>query len=257
MKTFLHIGAWSFVLVILSLVFQSSLGTTLNSFYFVSMLLPIIAGTFYFLNYFLIPKYLLKGRYLIFGLYFLYTLVISVYLELVVMMYSYIFLADYKLGKMEPYASDIIVLAMVLYLIVFAGSFLFILNRFRKSQSLVEILDNEKRKREIGFFEVRSERIKQRIQFDSVLYIESISDYVKIHLDTGKSIITKERISKMDDYLPANFIRIHRSFIANIDKINSYNYEAVRIGEKELTISRSYKKRVVDEMKEKSEKRLS
>ena len=252
----MHTGAWFIVLVILSLVFQDSMGSKINSFYFVSMLLPIIAGTYYFLNYFLIPKYLLKSRYLLFGLYFFYTLVVSVYLELVVMMFSYIFLADYKLGKMEPYASDIIVLAMVLYLVVFAGSFLFILYRFRKSQRQVEILDKEKKKREKGFFEVRSERRKKRIQFDSVLYIESLADYVKIHLDTGKNILSKERISKLNDDLPANFVRIHRSFIANSDKINSYNYEAVRIGEKELTISRSYKKKVMEEMKVQNKKRL-
>lgn len=61
----------------------------------------------------------------------------------------------------------------------------------------------------------------------------------------------------LNDDLPANFVLIHRSFIVNSDIINSYNYEVLRIGEKELTISRSYKKKIMDEMKKQNKKSLS
>jgi DNA-binding LytR/AlgR family response regulator len=52
----------------------------------------------------------------------------------------------------------------------------------------------------------------------------------------------------MERMLPDHFIRIHRSFIVNSTKISSYSREHVRVGEKELPISRTYKKEVVERL---------
>ena len=118
MKRFYHILFWIVITVVLILIFGSSWENYIQSFYFVSMLLPIVVGTSYVFNFFLVPRYLLTGRYFKFGLYLLYTVIVSLYLEMVVLTVSFVYLANFDYSNMGPYASDSLILAIVLYLIV-------------------------------------------------------------------------------------------------------------------------------------------
>lgn len=91
------------------------------------------------------------------------------------------------------------------------------------------------------YFFVRSNRKMIKIKFSDLMYIESLSDYVKLFIK-DKVIITRETISSIEAKLPAkDFIRIHRSFIVSLDKIDSFTQEFVEIENKAIPISRSYK----------------
>lgn len=91
------------------------------------------------------------------------------------------------------------------------------------------------------YFFVRSNRKMIKIKFSELRYIESLSDYVKLFIN-GKAITTRETISSIEAKLPAkDFLRIHRSFIVSIDKIESFTQEFVEIENKAIPISRSYK----------------
>ena len=95
------------------------------------------------------------------------------------------------------------------------------------------------------FIFVRSDRKMVKINFSEINYIESFSDYIKFHLK-DKVIITRETISSIEAKLPkADFLRIHRSFIISISKIESFTNEFIEIHKKALPISRSYKKDVL------------
>ena len=95
------------------------------------------------------------------------------------------------------------------------------------------------------FMFVRSDRIMVKIDFNDVIYIESYSDYIKIHL-SNKTIVTRETISAIEAKLPKKlFIRIHRSYIISIKHITSFTNEQVIILKKSLPISRSYKSKVL------------
>lgn len=242
MKILRHIIFWIAVIVILTFLFNDTFGSRQYAFYFISMLLPIIAGTFYFLNYYLIPTYFFTGKYGTFALYFFYTLIISIYLEMIVLFVSFVFFAQYNLGKMEPYASDIVFLAIVLYLIVFGGSFILLIQKLRLNLKKIKDLDEERKRMERGYIEVRADRRNVKIYFDSLLFIESLSDYVKIHIDSMDPVFSREKISHIEQQLPSGFLRCHRSFIVNSEKVSSFNYDFIQIGLKEIPISRSYKK---------------
>ena len=91
---------------------------------------------------------------------------------------------------------------------------------------------------------VRADRKMVKVDFTDIIYIESLSDYIKIHNESN-TIVTRENISEIDNILPnTEFIRIHRSYIISISKIESYTREFVSVGGNELSISRSYKKKV-------------
>ncbi|MBN1985339.1 MAG: response regulator transcription factor [Prolixibacteraceae bacterium] len=100
------------------------------------------------------------------------------------------------------------------------------------------------------YFFVRSDRKMIKISFSEILFIESLSDYIRIHL-TGKTVITRETIANIETRLPQNdFLRVHRSFIVAVKAIDSFTCEFVEIGKKQIPISRSYKKGVLEKLEQ-------
>jgi len=84
-----------------------------------------------------------------------------------------------------------------------------------------------------------------RVGVDTVLYMESLKDYVKIHTSTG-AIMTKYKISEMDaDLASGLFLRIHRSYIVNLKHVTAFTASYVEICGVELPIGESYKELVL------------
>ena len=83
-----------------------------------------------------------------------------------------------------------------------------------------------------------------KIEFNEILYIESLKDYVKIYL-TDQMVITKNTISDFERKLPAYFLRVHRSYIINKKRITAFTKHDIEIGEKEIPIGGSYKEMVI------------
>ncbi len=236
-----HIAYWILVIIVLTLVFGSSWGSGTAAFFFITMLLPVVLGTSYFFNYFLVPKYFLKRRFLRFSLYTFYTVIVSLYLEMIVLMFSFIYLAKFSYGHLPPNARDTILLAVILYLLVFIGSFLLIINQIRENRLLIQQLKDENEKMKKSFLEVMSNRKIVKIPYDDIIYIESLSDYIKINT-LNDQIVSKEKISKLASRLPDIFLRIHRSFIINKEKIKNISYDEVTVDDVVLNIGRSYRK---------------
>ena len=95
-----------------------------------------------------------------------------------------------------------------------------------------------------GYISFRSDRRMIKVALNDILYIESIKDYIKVITATG-TVITKQSISSVEEMLPNElFIRIHRSYIVSVSKIESYNHELVWIAKQELPISRMYRHEV-------------
>ena len=91
------------------------------------------------------------------------------------------------------------------------------------------------------FFYFRSNRKMVKVLLDEILYIESLNDYIRI-VTAGKTIISKHVLSSLEEMLPVNsFVRIHKSFIVAINKIESFNADSVEIAKKEIPIGRLFK----------------
>jgi len=91
---------------------------------------------------------------------------------------------------------------------------------------------------------LRSDRKMIKVALDDILYIESLKDYIKVITSTT-TIITKQTISSIEGMLPSDmFIRIHRSYIVSMSKIESYNNEMIWVAKQELPISRMYRHEV-------------
>lgn len=104
-----------------------------------------------------------------------------------------------------------------------------------------EMQNNKQGSTGTEYISFRSDRKMIKVALNDILYIESMKDYIKVITTTG-SVITKQSISLVEEILPKElFIRIHRSYIVSVRKIESYNHELVWLAKKELPISRMYR----------------
>jgi DNA-binding LytR/AlgR family response regulator len=91
------------------------------------------------------------------------------------------------------------------------------------------------------YFKVNRDLVK--IYLKDIIYIESIKDYIKITTDT-RSFITYQRIGYLEEKLPENkFLRVHKSYIAALDKINGFSNDCIIMGSLSLPVGRSYKQK--------------
>lgn len=88
---------------------------------------------------------------------------------------------------------------------------------------------------------VRADRKIYPVLLSDIYFLESLDNYVKIHLKTNV-LITHESISSLEERLPTQqFVRIHRSFIINSNAIQSVSSEGINMAGKELPFGRAYK----------------
>ena len=94
-----------------------------------------------------------------------------------------------------------------------------------------------------AFTYIRKDRKQVKVNFDEILYIESLKDYIKIHL-SKKQHVTKTSISSFLEKLDDRFIRIHRSYIINTNKITAYTKNDIEIDQMEIPIGDNFRKEI-------------
>jgi DNA-binding LytR/AlgR family response regulator len=82
-----------------------------------------------------------------------------------------------------------------------------------------------------------------RISLNDILYIEGMREYARIHLTNGKSLMPLIRLHSLEEQLPSSkFMRVHRSYIVNLEKINSIErYRILFDGKVYIPVSDQYK----------------
>jgi two-component system response regulator LytT len=82
-----------------------------------------------------------------------------------------------------------------------------------------------------------------RIAYDDILYIEGLKDYVKVILKSDtKPVLSLTSLKALEEKLPsAKFMRVHRSFIVNLDKIGAVTRNTIQIGTVTIPVSDQYK----------------
>ena len=102
-----------------------------------------------------------------------------------------------------------------------------------------------------GYIFVKSDYKLVRINFKDILYAEGVKDYVKIYLKDGSSIKSLACLRNLIDFLPSpQFLRVHRSFIVNIDNMKTIDRSRFVVGDKFIPISDTYKEqlqKIIDE----------
>ena len=91
------------------------------------------------------------------------------------------------------------------------------------------------------FIFVKTEHKIQKIELDDILYIEGLKDYISIFTKTER-VITLQNMKKMEETLPSSqFIRVHKSYIISLDKIESIERSRITICGKVIPVGDTYR----------------
>ncbi len=94
------------------------------------------------------------------------------------------------------------------------------------------------------FINIRADRKFHRLHHNDIILVESVKDYVIIHLQ-DRQITAKYKIGDFESLLPtSSFLRIHRSFIVRINKIQAFTFSEIEIDGKQFPIGTNYKDQV-------------
>lgn len=129
--------------------------------------------------------------------------------------------------------------------------FLKSVNKFyQMSQDQIQVVSNSstEKTQEESFIYVKENKKVVKVYLSEIRYIEGLSEYVQIYTDKRK-IITKTSMALMEGKLPADsFLRIHKSFIVPVSKIEAFTANTIEIQGKELPIGRNFKNAVLSSL---------
>ncbi|MEM6719550.1 MAG: response regulator transcription factor [Bacteroidota bacterium] len=96
------------------------------------------------------------------------------------------------------------------------------------------------------FIFVKSEYENIKISVDDIKYIQGLKDYIKIHIkDSNKPVLTLSNFKVIQDKLPNYFLRVHRSFLVNINYIRALQKTKIIIDDIRIPIGETYKSEVL------------
>ena len=134
-----------------------------------------------------------------------------------------------------------------------------------KAQSLYELLQLQEQKLaetnaqaeetqaevgDEGVLSVYADRKTCLVKMSNIIYVESAGEYVRLHLNDGTKLVTLFRLKNMESSLQtAQFMRVHRSYIINLDYVSSYTKGRVFLSNDDyVPIGESYKEQFLGYM---------
>ncbi|NMM50131.1 LytR/AlgR family response regulator transcription factor [Marinigracilibium pacificum] len=118
--------------------------------------------------------------------------------------------------------------------------------RIRKAYSSRSGEQDKEDVAEFTFFKVNKKQVK--VFFDEIMWIESLKDYIRI-VTPDKSLITHHNLNTVSEILPSHdFYRVHKSFIANMSKVDEMEGNMLLIGRQHIPVGRNFIKEVKERL---------
>lgn len=109
---------------------------------------------------------------------------------------------------------------------------LFELNKLREKHSLTEssVVDNGSSNEATDCISIKADYKVTMVRYADIIYIESVGEYVRLHLNNASAITTLFRLKNMESALPSDkFMRVHRSYIVNLSHVTEYSRSRVML----------------------------
>nr|WP_319397340.1 LytTR family DNA-binding domain-containing protein [uncultured Carboxylicivirga sp.] len=118
----------------------------------------------------------------------------------------------------------------------------------KKAEKQIDLESQETVDANNSFLFLKSDYKIRRINFNDILYIEGLKDYVKVFLQhQDKPVMSLNSLKALESKLPdEKFMRVHRSFIVNLEKIETIDRSRIVFGKEYIPVSDQYKKQFKD-----------
>ena len=98
-------------------------------------------------------------------------------------------------------------------------------------ESILPPTSTEEKRKEFLF--IKADYKVNKISLDDIVYIEGMREYIRIHLVNGKSLMPHYSLKALEEQLPSGlFMRVHRSYIVNLDKVVTVQNSRIVFGDK-------------------------
>src|SRR6218665_2926216 len=107
--------------------------------------------------------------------------------------------------------------------------FLKAISKFLHFQEITKVVSPEPNAFNTAYLFLKVDKDQVKVFLNDILYIEGLKDYIKVFTNEGLYVVY-ERLGYMEAKLPeSKFMRVHKSFIVSLDKINTYNNDSLKI----------------------------
>lgn len=132
------------------------------------------------------------------------------------------------------------------------------MERQREQQQIAKLeykLEQSRQQNKIEHLQINSSGKLERVAINDILYCQASGDYVELHLNSARQLLFSGSLKKLADLLPANFIKVHRSYLVNLDfiralKSDSGTGQLILTNDDSIPVSRRMMPSVRDSMSE-------
>ncbi len=118
------------------------------------------------------------------------------------------------------------------------------LHSVNKAREYYEYIHSAKSK-EATYLFVQADYRLQKIVIEDILYIEGMADYLRIHLLNRKPVVARMTMKDISQQLPSHFMRVHRSYIVPLARIESVRNKTIFIHQREIPVGKTYFKEFI------------
>jgi hypothetical protein len=216
------------------------------------LIIPVV-----YLNYlYLAPRFLLSKQYGRYLLSIAALLIGSVFIYSMVYRWGYPLFdfgiaeqAVLNMSRSPTRFITTVTLAKMVFFVALSNVYLY----YRWQQKPLDLIRYKKE----DFLTVANGSKELPIDLKKLVLIEGQKEYVKLHFAEGKSEMVLYALKKLEEELPGHFLRIHKSFIINIEKAERVNANELKIHSQTIPIGKTYRPQVDDYFRLKAQVKLS
>lgn len=232
-----HVSFWVVYYISFSLIWAKPEGY-FESFYLEFILLPVRMLAVYTTIYVLIPRYLRIEKYLNFILSLFGTLILAGLLQRVFIFFFYEALLEQEVTRFFDLGQLVRAMILINSTVLFVSTVkilqLWQLERNKNLQLIQELEDREE------IVKIKSDKRVFRVKPNDIMFIEGLGNYVVYHT-LDQKLISYISLKDALDRLPPYFLRIHKSYVINKQRVQSYDPESVEINQKMIPVGKSFK----------------
>ncbi|OCX53860.1 DNA-binding response regulator [Mucilaginibacter sp. PPCGB 2223] len=98
----------------------------------------------------------------------------------------------------------------------------------------------EKEKPDDEYFYVKCNGRIERIMYNELLYVEALANYITLYTNNNKLVVYLTIKGILEKLPPEKFVQVHKSYIVNIDRINTIEGNVLHLGYSKITVSPNY-----------------
>lgn len=99
----------------------------------------------------------------------------------------------------------------------------------------------------VGFVMLKADKRVHKVDMVDILFVESIGDYMKVHLKDGRVLIVSETMKRLEEALPTDtFLRVHKSYLISLEHVDFIEGNRVKVADQMVPVGETYRTKLTE-----------